>query len=132
MPKAVQLNLKLRNEPGTLARLCRDLADHGVNVLAMSAPDISAKSGPIRLLVVNSELAKRKVTDAGYSFSAEEVLYLELKNRPGSLAKAMEKLARAEINVRYSYVTAHTKARKTAVVVAVAESDMPRALKLVG
>ncbi len=131
MPIATQLNLKLQNEPGTLARLCRDLASRGINLLALSAPDASSP-GPIRLLVVNPELAQHSVDEAGYNFSVEEVLYVELKNRPGSLAKAMEKLARANINVTYAYATAVTKARTTAAVIAVAEKDLPRAHKLLG
>ncbi len=132
MPKATQLNLKLQNKPGMLARLCRDLAARGVNLLAISAPDTSAKQGPIRLLVANPELAKRNVADAGYTFSIEEVLYVEIKNRPGSLAKMMEKLVHANINVKYAYATAFTRARKTAAVIAVAEEDLPRAHKLLG
>lgn len=130
MPKAVQLNLKLANRQGTLARLCRDLAHQGVNLLALSAPDTSAKKGPIRLLVANPELAQVKIAESGYSFSVEEVLYIELKNRPGAIARAMEKLARADIDVKYVYATAYTRAQKTAAVVAVAEEDFPRALRL--
>ncbi|MCK4414855.1 MAG: hypothetical protein KAY32_15070 [Candidatus Eisenbacteria sp.] len=132
MPKAFQLNLRLQNNPGTLAKLCRDLADRGVNLLAHSAPEISAQRGPIRLLVANPKLAERRVADAGYSFKIEEVLFVALKNRPGALAKAMEKLARAGINVKYSYATAYPKGRKTGVVIAVADEDLPRALRLLG
>ncbi|NIO29831.1 MAG: ACT domain-containing protein [Candidatus Latescibacteria bacterium] len=132
MPKATQLNVKLENKPGSLARLCRDLANHGINLLALSAPDITAKRGLIRLLVVNPELAQLKVTKMEYSFTVEEVLYIEIKNRPGSLAKAMEKLARAGINVRYAYATALRKTQKTGAVIAVAEEDLPRAHKLLG
>ncbi|MBD3336146.1 MAG: hypothetical protein GF355_11585 [Candidatus Eisenbacteria bacterium] len=132
MPKALQLNLKLQNQPGTLAKLCRDLADQGVNLLALSAPDTGAKRGPIRLLVTLPELAEKKVAEAGYAFTTEEVIYVELKNRPGSLAKAMEKLSNAKINVQYAYATTHTRAQKTAVVIAVESEDLPRALKLLG
>ena len=132
MPKAYQLNLKLQNETGTLARLCRDLADGGVNLLALSAPDTTAKRGPIRLLVTNRELAERSVRAAGYTFTVEEVLYEEIKNRPGALAKTMEKLARAKIDVQYAYATAFTKAQKTAAVIAVPEKDLARAHKLLG
>ena len=132
MPTAPQLNLKLQNEPGTLARLSRDLADLGINLFALSAPDSSSKTGPIRLLVANPELARVKMTEAGYKFSVEEVLYIEIKNRPGALAKAMEKLARANIDVKYVYATAFVGARKTAAVVAVAETDLPKARQLLG
>ena len=132
MPNAVQLNLKLANEPGTLAKLCRDLADNGINLLALSAPDIAAKSGPVRLLVANADLARPKMKLAGYRFTEEEVLFVELKNRPGALAKAMEKLARAKINVRYTYATADIKAQKTAAVIAVDPASLAKAHKLIG
>ncbi len=132
MPTATQLNLKLQNKPGVLALLSRDLANFGINLLALAAPDSSSKTGPIRLLVANPELAQAKMTKAGYKFSVEEVLYIEIKNRPGALAKAMEKLARAKIDVKYAYATAFKAARKTAAVVAVAENDLPKARKLLG
>jgi hypothetical protein len=130
MPKATQMNLKLENKIGTLAVLCRDLAHRGVNLLAISAPETDAKTGPIRLLVTNPELAEHALTKAGYKFVTEQVLYLELKNRPGALAKAVEKLAKANIDVRYAYATAYTKAQKTAAVIAVDEEELDRAVKL--
>jgi hypothetical protein len=128
--KAFQLALAVDNETGTLARLCRSLADGGVNLLALSAPEEHAR-GAVRLLVANREIAARALSKAGYRFDVEEVIFVELKNRPGALAKAVEKLARANIDVRYLYATAYTKAQKTAAVIAVAEEDLERAAKLV-
>ena len=84
------------------------------------------------MLVANPQLAKQAMTKAGYKFGVEEVVFVEIKNRPGALAKAVEKLAKAKIDVRYVYATAYTKAQKTAAVVAVEENDLPRALKLLG
>ena len=130
MPKATQMNLSVENQIGALAALCRDLADRGVNLLAISAPETQAKRGRVRLLVANPELAEHALSKAGYEFAKEEVLFLELKNRPGALAKAVEKLARAEINVRYAYATAYTKAQKTAAVIAVANEQLDQAARL--
>jgi hypothetical protein len=130
MPKATQMNLELENTIGTLAVLCRELADRGVNLLAISAPETNKKTGPIRLLVTNPELADHALTKAGYKFVAEQVLYLEIKNRPGALAKAIERLAQAKIEVRYAYATAYAKAQKTAAVVAVDEKELDRAVGL--
>jgi hypothetical protein len=132
MPTATQLNLSLDSEIGTLARLCRDLAHGGVNLFALSAPETGREKGVVRLLVPNRELAARALSKAGYTFAAEEVLFVELANRPGALAKAVEKLAQARINIRYAYATASSRTRKTAAVVAVPEGDLPRALKLLG
>jgi hypothetical protein len=128
--KATQLNLPLDNEIGTLARLCRDLAQGGVNLLALSAPETGRETGTVRLLVPNGNLASRALTKAGYVFSSEEVLFVELKNRPGALAKAVEKLALAKISIRYAYATASSRTKTTAAVVAVDDADLPRALKL--
>ena len=128
--KATQLNLPLDNEIGTLARLCRDLADGGVNLLAMSAPETARDKGIVRLLVPNGDLAGRALTKAGYLFSIDHVLFIELKNRPGALAKAVEKLARARISILYAYATASSRTKTTAAVVAVAAPDLQRALQL--
>lgn len=130
MAKGFQLALAVDNEVGTLASLCRSLADGGVNLLALSAPEEHAR-GVVRLLVANREIASRVLSKAGYRFDVEEVIFVELKNRPGALAKAVEKLARANIDVRYLYATAYTKAQKTAAVIAVADEDLERAAKLV-
>jgi hypothetical protein len=132
MPTATQINLRLENEIGTLARLCRDLADGGVNLLALSAPETGREQGVIRLLVPNRELAVHRLSKAGYTFTTDEVLFVELKNKPGALAKGVEKLARARISVRYAYATASPRTQTTAAVIAVAEGDLPKALKLLG
>jgi hypothetical protein len=131
MPKATQLNLKLENQIGALAGLCRDLAHAGVNLLALCTTN-EESSGSIRLLVTNRELAENALSKEGYSYSVEEVVFVELKNRPGTLAKTVEKLARDSINVRYAYATAYTKAQLTGVVIAVADQDLERAVKLLG
>jgi hypothetical protein len=132
MPTATQLNLSLDNDIGTLARLCRDLAHGGVNLLAISAPETGQEKGVIRLLVLNRELAAKALSKAGYVFAEEEVLFVELTNRPGALAKAVEKLAKARINVRYAYATASPRTKRTAAVVAVSEAEVPQALRLLG
>lgn len=132
MPRATQLSLKLDNQIGVLAQLCRDLARGGVNLLSLSSPETDSATATVRLLVANRELAEHALTRAGYSYAVDEVLFVELKNRPGALARAVEKLARAEINIRYAYVTAHLRARKTAAVIAPEQKDLEMAVKLLG
>ena len=132
MPRATQLSLDLPNRIGSLAALCRDLSDRGVNLLGLSAPESDGGRGVIRLLVANGDFATRALTKAGYKFAIDEVLFVELKNRPGALAKAVEKLAKAAIDVKYVYATAYGKAQKTAAVIAVDEQDLPKAVKQLG
>ncbi|MGQ0736250.1 MAG: hypothetical protein ACT4QD_21675 [Acidobacteriota bacterium] len=130
MATATQLNLRLDNDIGQLAKLCRDLANGGVNLLALAATDSPGRTGVIRLVVANAALARDALARAGYSFEAEEVLFVELRNRPGALAKAAEKLQRAGIDVKYAYATVYRRAQKTAAVIAVGSSDLDRASRL--
>lgn len=133
MPRATQLELRLTNQIGVLAKLCRDLATGGVNLLAIAAPGGQEKQNDVvRLLVTNRDLATSALTRAGYTFSVDEVLFVELKNRPGALARAVEKLARAGIDIQFAYATAHSRAQKTAAVVAVRPEDLDRADRLLG
>jgi hypothetical protein len=130
MATATQLNLRLENQVGRLAKLCRDLADGGVNLLALLAPESHGAIGLVRLLVANPELARTALERAGYSFEAEDVLFIQLRNRPGALAKAAEKLHRAGINITYAYVTAYRRAHTAAAVIAVPPGDLDRASRL--
>jgi hypothetical protein len=49
---------------------------------------------------------------------------------PGALAKAAEKLHRADLSVRYAYATAYRRSQKTAAVIAVPPADLERASRL--
>jgi hypothetical protein len=133
MPRATQLELRLQGEIGTLARLCRDLASGGVNLLAIATTEThDRREGVVRLLVANRELASVALQRAGYAFAVDEVLFVEIKNKPGALARTVEKLARARIDIRFAYATAHVRAQKTAAVIAVGSQDLERADKLLG
>ena len=130
MALATQLTVSLTNETGALAKLCRDLADSGVNLLALTADD-RAGAASIRLLVANPEQAQKALAKAGYAFQVEHVLFVELKNRPGALAKATERLSRAGIDIRFAYATSYRRAQRTAAVIAVAAPDLAKANRLV-
>jgi hypothetical protein len=133
MPRVTQVSLRVDNQIGTLARVCRDLATGGVNLLALSAPEGSAsQEGLLRLIVANRDIATTALTRAGYQYAMDEVLFVELKNRPGALARAVEKLAKARIDIRYAYATAYPRAQKTAAVIAVVPEEMDRASRLLG
>ena len=131
MPVATQLTIRLLNDVGVLARLCRDLSDTGINLIGLSAHEWGQR-GVVRLLVVNQQHAQEALKKAGYRYAVDQVLFVEIKNRPGALAKAVEKLARARVNIVSAYATAHLRSQKTVAVIAVDASDLDRAVKLLG
>jgi hypothetical protein len=129
MPKATQLVVSLPNKPGTLAQLCSALGKAGINITALLAPEVSGR-GKIRVLVDSAERAKDALKEAKLRFSEEEVITMELDNRPGAISEVAEKFAQSKVNIKYAYATASQASAKATVVIAV--SNIEKALGILG
>ena len=129
MPKVTQLAVTLANKAGALAQLCSTLGKAGVNVSALVAPEIRGR-GKVRLLVDNPDKAKEALSTARLRFSEEEVIAMELDNRPNALGEIVEKLAQAKINIKYAYATATEGSAKATVLLSV--PDVTKALTVLG
>ena len=114
MPRATQLTVSLTSRPGVLAQLARTLADAGVNITTLSADAVSGR-GKIRLIVNDAAKAKRALRRAKYRFSEEPAFVVRLRNKPGSLARVADKVAKGRVNIKSAYAT--TAGRGSATVV---------------
>jgi hypothetical protein len=119
--EATQLVVHLANRPGTMSELCLALGKEGVNIIAILIPEGEERQ-KARVMVKTDDLdrAKDVLKRAKIQFSEEEVLDIELDNRPGAFGELAEKLARAKINIRYAYATTSPFGRAR-VVMAVSE-----------
>jgi hypothetical protein len=104
MPKTTQLVVSLESKPGVLAKLARTMAEAGVNMTALCAPETAGR-GKIRLLVSDVARGKEALKTAQYRFSEEQAVTVVLENRPGTFAGIAEKLARARISIKCAYVS---------------------------
>jgi hypothetical protein len=129
MPRTTQLTLSLPSRPGTLAAVTRTLADAGVNITAVSAPE-SPGRGKIRLLVNDPARAKRALRKARYRANEEPAFALRLRNKPGALARLTARLAKERINVRSIYAT--TAGRGSALIVLTLGGNAARARRVLG
>ena len=125
MPKTTQLTLTLQSKPGVLAKVSRALADAGVNITALCAGDAGGR-GKLRILVNDSGRAKRALKKAKFRASEEPAFVVRLRNKPGSVARVAERLARARINIKSAYAT--TVGRSGAVVLTVSSPAKARRL----
>jgi hypothetical protein len=125
MPKTTQLTLTLQSKPGVLAKVSRALADAGVNVTALCAGDAAGR-GKLRILVNDSGRAKRALKKAKFRASEEPAFVVRLRNKPGTVARVAEKLARARINIKSAYAT--TVGRRGVVVLTVSSPAKARRL----
>jgi hypothetical protein len=126
--KGTQLVVSLANEPGTLAGLCAALGEAVVNITAIDVSEAKG-SGRVRVMVDDLDEAKRALRGAKIRFSEEEVMVVELDNRPGALGELAGKLSQSKINIKYAYAstTAFARAR-----VIVAVPDVAKVLRVLG
>ena len=129
MAVETQYSLFLVNKPGVLANICKTLADHKINIHAMTLVD-SSEHGVLRLVVEDGARAAKAINDLNLPTSKTDVLCVEMPNEPGSLATVAEKLAREHININYAYVTSGSRGGRTVCVLKVA--DLKKAEKVLG
>jgi len=113
----------VQDKPGELARVTEALASHAVNIRA-----IASEGGPdssfLRVVTGDVATTEKAFKLAGLKFDANEILSVELMDRPGELAKIARRLARAGVNVSSIYILG-SKNGKTEVAMTV--SDVERA-----
>jgi hypothetical protein len=119
LPKVKIVSVLADNRPGTLAKICAELARRRNNVLALYAPEGDG-AGPLKVLAADPDGARWQLK---YDCYLEEALSVELDNKPGAFAKACSKLARAGINLRYAFVSTPPAARKAMIVLGVTDMD---------
>ncbi|MBM4046795.1 MAG: ACT domain-containing protein [Planctomycetes bacterium] len=124
-----QLSVFLANKPGTLAKMCATLGKAKINILALAVSD-TVDHAVVRLVVDHPDRACLLLGDTGALVVENDVLMVELPNRPGELARVASKLAKAKMNIEYAYCTSgETQATGTLLL----RVDNPRkALKVLG
>jgi len=100
-----QLSVFLENEPGTLARVCTELAQKQIDVLAHSVAD-SIDYAVFRFIASDPIRAVHLLESAGSFVLETDVLGMDIDNKPGTLASIAQQLAKANINIEYAYGSA--------------------------
>ena len=103
MPISKELTIRMEDRPGTLAKVCRALADQEVNILAFQSIPSEGVS-LVRVVLDNPTTAKKVLDTEHVSYTETEVAQVKLQQRPGELARAASQLGDAKININYAYV----------------------------
>ncbi len=97
-----QISVFLENKPGRLAKALRLLGDNQINIRALSVAD-TADFGILRIIVNDPSKAFELLRDHGYIVRKNEVIAVEVPDRPGGMADILEFLQEAQINIEYTY-----------------------------
>ena len=124
MEKMTQLSIAIENAPGQLGRLCRALAQADVNIRGISVSDGTDVS-TVRLVVSDVAAATKVLREAGVQCVSQDVLVLELEDKPGALERVASRLGEAGVNVHYIYGTGDS-GHKGVMVLRVSDVDRAR------
>ena len=97
-----QVTVFLENKPGRLAQVLSTLAQSKINLVALSVMD-RHEHGVLRLVSEDEAATVKALQDMNAHFTESDVLLVELKNQPGSLARICERLAEEHISIDYAY-----------------------------
>ncbi len=97
-----QISIFIENKKGKLAEATRYIADHNVNLRALSIAD-TQDFGIVRIICENPENTVKELREGGYITTATDVLAVAISDEPGSLASVLEVLSEANVAVEYTY-----------------------------
>ena len=97
-----QLTVFVPNEKGAIVPVTKLLAEHNVNLRALSVAETS-DYGILRLVVNDEATAEKVLGEQGYLLKVIDVVGVKIGDAPGQLSAALEVLDKANINMEYLY-----------------------------
>ncbi|MBQ9399100.1 MAG: amino acid-binding protein [Bacteroidales bacterium] len=97
-----QLSVFIENKSGALVKVLRLLKQEDIQLIATTIAD-TADFGIFRIICSQPEKAYQVLRDAGVAVSLCEVFAVELDDRPGMAADAIELFASEGISISYLY-----------------------------
>ena len=110
-----QISVFIENRSGRLAAACRALAEKQINILALSLAD-TADFGILRLIVSDPDAGLETLKGAGFTVVANDVLAVQVQDRPGGLADILKVLEKDGINVEYMYAFSSVRTKRAALI----------------
>jgi hypothetical protein len=104
------LTLYLDDQPGELARVGDVLGKAGANIEGLCAVTSGGGLAAVHILVQDPTPAFEALERAGIRIAAEEeVIVLNMEDRPGSLGEVARKLGNADVNLTTAYLATNTR-----------------------
>jgi hypothetical protein len=107
---ATDLTLYLDDQPGELALVGDVLGKAGANIAGLCAVPSGGGQAEVHILVEDPTPAFEALQHAGIRVASEqEVIVLEIQDRPGALGEVARKLANANVNLTTAYLATNTR-----------------------
>ena len=127
--KMKQLTVFAENKKGYLAEITGLFAAKDVDMKALSIAD-TKDFGILRIIVDNPEKALAVLGEQGFLGTITEVIGVEISDKAGELAKALDILAKADVNVEYLYAFLSGKTGSANVVIKATDNQRAESVLL--
>lgn len=97
-----QLSIFLENKAGTLVNLFETLKKANIQMIATSVAD-TVEYGICRIICTEPSRAYKVLKNADVAVTVSDVFAIELDNKPGSAADAIQIFSRQGISITYMY-----------------------------
>ncbi len=99
-----QISIFAENRKGAMEQITGILAREGIDIESLVTND-SAEFGIIRMLVSDTEKAALALKKEGYLIHTDQVLSVEMADKPGGLDTVLRDLRTSNINIDYIYIS---------------------------
>ena len=119
-----QLSITVVNKIGVLDIMAGYLADRGINIEAVAGYEIPGSDQAVISLVVDNTLrAIEAINKRGFgAIEEDDVILVELDNKPGALKTVTSLLAHKDISISYIYATASPEASPVRVILSTSDN----------
>jgi len=121
---AIEFEVVLENQPGSLARLATALGDADVNIEAIQGRSGKTES-VVHFITDNPDHAAHVLDEAHMPFTRRDVVIVKVLDQPGMLRDVALVMSEAGINIESVYVTTRGH-------VVLAVDDIPGAVQVAG
>ncbi len=117
-----QISVFIENKFGRLADITGCIAEHGIDIRAMSLAD-TTDFGILRLIVDKPYEAEKILKDNSFTVSMTSVIAVGIDDKPGELARAIRVLSDGGVSVEYLYAFVSREAGRASVIIRVDDGD---------
>ena len=120
--KLKQISVQIENSQDRLYEFTRALANEGINLRALTLVD-TGNFGELRVLVSDTSRARQILMKKDIPARVDEVVAVQMEDKPGQLANLLEKLMAAEIKIKYGYALAGMDSDKAIMIFCFDDND---------
>lgn len=120
--KLKQISVSIENAPGRLYEVTHALGQAGINLRALNLVD-SGDFGSLRLLVSDIATTRRILMERHMPARVDDVVAVEIEDKPGRLSEILKPLTEANVNVMYMYAFIGMSANNAVMIFRFSDND---------